>query len=240
MTTELSYTEKEAIRLRKFEEREEKKLGAILTKSKKRQQSFKNDPITKYSGKPKKEFIERNKSEEQVLEEYEARRIRDIEKLEVQIKKDESYFGKIIDEVTIKIYKDLTPTQQMLIAIVNRGINNTHLMSMHMTITQENVLQNINILIGKGYIKGYKKLYFPIDFPDKDLKQASINYWHGAHPVSRDTTEMRKARVEKLRGNSIEKLKSSIKEEVEVVPVKQKPVKPKKTVYSPPKKKWKT
>lgn len=241
MTTELSYTEKAAITRKKFEEREEEKLQAILAKSKAKHQAFKDDPKSKYSGKKRKEFIEKTKSPEQVLKEYDERRIRDIEKLEFQIKRDESYFGKVLTEVMIKIYKDLSPTQQMILALLRKGINNTHLMSEHMTITQGNVLQNINILIGKGYAKPYKKLYFPIEFPDGDLKQASIDYWHGAHPVERDTTAMRRARVEKLRSNTIEKIKKSAIAKVELQPKKDKPVKKaKKAVYSRPSKKWKT
>jgi hypothetical protein len=128
----------------------------------------------------------------------EQSRKKEIAKLKKEIAKGNEYFNQAPHEINVKLYKDLSGNQAIILAMINAGMLSTGLMETRMTMTQVNILRNIYILIGKGYCKAYKKLYFPIDFPKEDLEQASKDYWHGCHPVNRDTHDMRMARLKML------------------------------------------
>lgn len=157
--------------------------------------------------------------------------------LEKRIKQGEEYFGLAIGEITVIIYRDLTATQQLILALVRKDIRSTGLMVEHMNLGIENILLNIKVLKGKGYLKIYKKLYFPIEFPDSDLKQASITYWHEVHPVNRDTHNMRLARVESYRQKEINLLENR-KKEIEEVEEVETTVPEETRTFSPPKQNW--
>ncbi len=147
------------------------------------------------------------KTPRQIARAVEKSRKAEIKKLKQQIKKGEKYRKMPFETVIVKMYRDLSPNQQVILALVRKGICSTGKLETMMTFTQENILRIIYILCGKGYLQSYKKLYFPIEFPKKDLRKAAIDYWHGCHPVNRDTHDMRLARMESLEEKELDKIR---------------------------------
>jgi len=153
---------------------------------------------------PKRNKVLR-KTPKQIAKAAERSRKAGIKKLAQQIKRGQKYQKLPFESVKVKMYKDLTPAQQLILALVRKGIHSTGKLETMMTICQENILRHIYILCGKGYLQAYKKLYFDINLDKKSLHKLSKDWWHNNHPVNRDTHKMRMVRFQNQEEKRIER-----------------------------------